>query len=576
MKSARVTRSDRTDRSPGFGLGRKLGLGFASLTLLSVGLGGLGLERMTVMNARTAEVATKDLPSAIWSGKIGLALEEVQRFDGGYLLTMSSDIEERAMLKQGLARAIAAVEEARRRYDSFIDPGEQRDRFTRIYDPLWPRFRADVEKTIDAEDSGDDAAAMGLYKSVVRSEMASLVDFIQWDMTYNQAQGARAGDGARRVYHATFWTIVGAMAAAIVLSLAITLGLVRHIAAPIAAMTSAMRRLAGRDMHVEIPCVGRGDEIGRMAGAVKVFKDSMIAADRLAEERNAGEAARLERTRSIESLVGGFEAQIGGTVSMLSTASMAMEATARAMSGAAVQTNQRATEVARAASESNVGVQTVAAASEHLAASIGDINRQVSSSSTLTTRCVGSVRQTDETVRVLAESAERIGQVVGLISSIAGQTTLLALNATIEAARAGEAGKGFAVVASEVKLLAQQTTKATDEISQQIGAVQSASEAAVAAIREISSMIEEAGAITTSIAASVEQQGVATKEIARNVAQTASSTGRVSSNIAGVSQVANETGAAAAQVLSAAGDLSRQAKYLSVEVDGFIAKVRAA
>ena len=480
------------------------------------------------------------------------------------------------MLKRGLADSIAAVEEARRQYDPVIDAGEQRERFQSVFDKIWPQFRAEVEQTIKAEDSGDDTAAMALYREKVRPAINTLVAFIQWDMTYNQVHGLDAGAHSARVYANTFWTTIGAVLAAIVLSILITLCLVRHIATPIAAMTSAMRRLAGRDMQAEIPCVGRGDEIGRMAKAVQVFKDSMIAADRLSAERKAEESARQQRAGHIESLVGSFQQQIGGTVSMLASASTEMEATARAMSDAAVQTDQRATAVAQAASESNVGVQTVAAASEQLAASIREINRQVSSSSSLTTRCVGSVRQTDATVQVLSESADRIGQVVGLISSIAGQTNLLALNATIEAARAGEAGKGFAVVASEVKNLAQQTAKATDEIRQQIGEVQTASEAAVTAIREISAMIEEVGAITTSIAASVEEQGAANSEIARNVAQTASSTGRVSLNITGVSEVANETGVAASQVLSAAGGLSRQAENLSVEVNDFIGKVRAA
>jgi len=253
-----------------------------------------------------------------------------------------------------------------------------------------------------------------------------------------------------------------------------------------------------------------------------------------------------------------------------------MEATASSMKENAEQTDRQAIAVARAADESSGGVQTVAAASEQLASSITEINRQVASSSSLTTRAVDSVRRTDHTVRALSESASRIGDVVNLITSIASQTNLLALNATIEAARAGDAGKGFAVVASEVKSLAQQTARATDDIAAQIGQVQQASQGAVEAIREIGGLIEEVGAITTSIAAAVEEQGAATSEIARNVQQTAASTRVVTSNISGVSRAANDTGAAASQVLSAAGDLSRQAETLSLEVNKFIDQVRSA
>nr|WP_321986070.1 HAMP domain-containing methyl-accepting chemotaxis protein [uncultured Lichenicoccus sp.] len=341
-------------------------------------------------------------------------------------------------------------------------------------------------------------------------------------------------------------------------------------------MTEAMRRLADRDSSTEVPSIGRADEIGRMAAAVQVFKDNMIKADAAALEQEGAREGTALRTTRMESLVGDFERQIGGTVAALAAASTEMEATARSMSGNAAQTDRQATAVAQAAQSSDAGVQTVAAASEELASSITEINRQVSASAMLTGKVVQSIRQTDTTVRALAESAARIGQVVDLINNIASQTNLLALNATIEAARAGDAGKGFAVVASEVKSLAQQTAKATGDIGGQIAEVQQATQGAVEAIKEIAILIEEVGAITTSIAAAVEQQGAATGEIARNVQETAVSTRTVTDNIAGVSRAANETGASAGQVLDAAGGLSRQAETLSSEVSSFLASVRAA
>jgi methyl-accepting chemotaxis protein len=218
----------------------------------------------------------------------------------------------------------------------------------------------------------------------------------------------------------------------------------------------------------------------------------------------------------------------------------------------------------------------VASAAEELSASVAEIGRQVESSTQMSGKAVEEAADTDQTVQSLASSAQKIGEVLKLISDIAAQTNLLALNATIEAARAGEAGKGFAVVASEVKSLATQTAKATDEISGQIGTIQSTTTDAVAAIKRIGGTIGEMNKIATTIASAVEEQGAATQEIARNVQEASKGTTEVSSNIAGVSQAAGQTGAAATQVLGAAGDLSTQAETLRNEVDRFLVSIRAA
>ncbi len=346
---------------------------------------------------------------------------------------------------------------------------------------------------------------------------------------------------------------------------------------PLRALTATMRKLAARDLTVEIGGATRGDEIGGMARAVQVFKDNMIKADQLAAEQEQMKAVAATTQKVVmNKTADAFQSRVGGLVSMLSSGATELETTAQSMSSIAARTNAQAGTVAAAAEEASVGVGTVAAAAEQLSASIGEISRQVSQSSRITGQAVVDVRRTDAIVQALAQGAERIGHVVGLITSIAGQTILLALNATIEAARAGDAGKGFAVVASEVKGLASQTAKATEEISAQITQIQSSTKEAVDAIRAITGTIEEVSSIAVSIAAAVEQQGAATAEIARNVQQTARSAGEVTTNIGGVSQAATETGAAAGQVLSAAGDLSRQAEQLTREVGGFIAEVRAA
>jgi methyl-accepting chemotaxis protein len=293
-------------------------------------------------------------------------------------------------------------------------------------------------------------------------------------------------------------------------------------------------------------------------------------------EQGADRAVKDQRTIRMDALVQGFEEKVGEVTGVLASAATELQVTAQSMSFTATQTNQQATVVAAAAEEASTGVQTVAAAAEELTASISEISRQVAHSSTITNRAVVDAQRTNVIVQALSEGAEKIGHVVGLISTIAGQTNLLALNATIEAARAGDAGKGFAVVASEVKSLASQTAKATEEIGAQITQIQSATKEAVDAIRAIVGTIMEVSSIAMSIAAAVEEQRTATGEIARNVQQTAQAAQDVTVNIGSVSQAANDTGAAANQVLGAASGLSQQSEQLAAEVNSFIAGVRAA
>jgi methyl-accepting chemotaxis protein len=346
---------------------------------------------------------------------------------------------------------------------------------------------------------------------------------------------------------------------------------------PLSDLAAAMRRIAGGALDCAIPSIRRTDQIGQMARAVQVFKNSMTETERLRfeQEEIKGQAA-AEQKATLHRMADEFESKVGNLVGMLSSSSTELEATAQSMTGTANQSNEQAAAVAAAADEASTGMHTVASAAEELTASIGEIGRQVAQSSKITGAAVEDAKRTDAIVHALAEGAEKIGTVVGLISDIASQTNLLALNATIEAARAGDAGKGFAVVASEVKNLANQTGKATGEIAAQITQIQAATKEAVEAIRGITGTIDEVSTIATTIAAAVEEQGAATAEIARNVQQTTQAAHEVTIGISGVSQAASETGVAAGQVLTAASDVSRQAEQLSSEVNTFVASVRAA
>src|SRR4051812_3401833 len=344
----------------------------------------------------------------------------------------------------------------------------------------------------------------------------------------------------------------------------------------IRSLQRSMQLLSDGDLESEIYQSSQRDEIAAMANSLHVFRESMIESRALTADQDKDRVAKSERASRMEGRIVEFETTVRTALDSLQGAASSMQTTAQSMSATADQSSALVSAVASAAEETSVNVQTVSSGTEQLSSSIAEIGRQVVSSAEIARKAVDEAGATDATMQGLADNAARISVVVDLIQTIASQTNLLALNATIEAARAGDAGRGFAVVASEVKSLANQTAKATDEIRQQIGSMQTVTESAVSAIRNISNTISEINEVTTAIAAAVEEQGAATREIARNIQHAAGGTSEVSSNIVGVSSASTEAGTAANEVLTASGALRREADVLRAEIDAFLSNIRAA
>ena len=553
-------------------IGFRLSVGFGLLLILTLIVGGFAIRGVNSVAALTAGLY--EHPFAVTNNLLEarVAIRTMQRAVRDAALAQNATERNQFAVETDAQFTVAAqsLKTARSRFLGDVTKFDVADRalsdYRQVANSILELFRQDKMQDALAALRGPGARAV--------EQMNAAMDPL---MAFANDKASAFMQNAESVRDQTVRTNLLLLVGAILLGGIASFVATRSITHPLAALRASMAVLADGKHDITTPGLDRHDEIGEMAQAVEVFRRNGVEMEGLrAEQETQKKHAAEERKRALSGLADTFESGIKGVVNSVAAQSTQMQSAAQAMSRTAETATQQATAVAASVEQASANVQTVATAAEELSASVLEIGRQVDQSSKIAGQAVAEADRTNETVSGLDRAAQRIGEVVQLIETIAGQTNLLALNATIEAARAGDAGKGFAVVASEVKSLAAQTAKATEEIRTQIGEIQGATGQTVEAIRSIGTTIRQMSEIATTIASAVEEQGAATREIATNVHQAAQGTGDIATNIEGVSRAAGETGAAATQVLSAAGELSKQSEMLRHDVDEFLATVRAA
>jgi methyl-accepting chemotaxis protein len=554
----------------------KITIVIAFLLVAMTGMGLLAVSKMFAINANAEDIQNNWLPSVRALGAVKAGTMTYRTTVRAHMLGETAADKE-AMDKR-LATTVQEIADYRRNYEAHISSAEERALYS-AWGKKWDEYMTGANEVVAISRASVGKGvhdAQTLNQTKVNPIGKEADDILDKDIELNDKGAAAAGAAASDNFRAAFIMIACILGAAAVAGIGVGIYLVKDVSSGIASIVKPMQALGAGDLTAVVPHQGMKTEIGSMGDALQVFKQALIDKKAADEAAMVDAEAKIERGRRVDGITRDFEAMIGEIVDTVSSASTELEASAGTLTATAERSQELTTAVAAASEEASTNVQSVASATEEMASSVNEISRQVQESATIASQAVEQARKTNDRVGELAKAAARIGDVVELINTIAGQTNLLALNATIEAARAGEAGRGFAVVASEVKALAEQTAKATGEISMQISGIQAATQESVGAIKEIGDTIGRMSEISSTIASAVEEQGAATQEISRNVQQAAQGTLQVSANITDVQRGASETGMASSQVLSAAQSLSMDSSRLKAEVGKFLDSVRAA